>query len=89
MHSPARLLHNPDPEGRALKHRNVLCEPATLSVTHIYEGENVVTGGPDGQAWVATFASHDLAQVFVNSLKAAGMACFGMQPVLPRRKRAH
>ena len=37
----------------------------TLSVTHIFDGEEVVIGGDDGQIWVATFASANAAAHFV------------------------
>lgn len=43
--------------------------PSTLTVTHIHDGEEVVTGGPDGQVWVATFADRHLAAWFVNAAK--------------------
>jgi hypothetical protein len=37
----------------------------TLTVTHIADGEEVVTGGEDGQAWVATFADPVEAKAYV------------------------
>lgn len=39
----------------------------TLSVTHVFDGEEIVTGGEDGQTWVATFGTAMLAQMFVTS----------------------
>jgi hypothetical protein len=42
-----------------------LVTPDTLDVTHIFDGEAVVTGGEDGQVWVATFASDIAAEHFV------------------------
>lgn len=45
--------------------RVMLVTPETLSVTHIFDGEEVVTGGPDGLVWVATFASRNAAEHFV------------------------
>lgn len=44
--------------------------PSTLSVTHIYDGEEVVTGGDDGQTWIATFADRSMAAHFVSYAKA-------------------
>jgi hypothetical protein len=41
-------------------------DPGTLSVTHIFAGEEVVPGGADGQTWVATFASHATAGQFID-----------------------
>lgn len=38
--------------------------PETLSVTHIFDGEEVVTGGDDGQVWIATFANKAVAESF-------------------------
>lgn len=42
-----------------------LATPETLEITHIFDGEEVVTGGPDGQIWIATFASRIAAEHFV------------------------
>ena len=42
-----------------------LVAPETMYVTHIFDGENVVRGGMDGQTWVATFASENAAEHFV------------------------
>lgn len=38
---------------------------STLSVTHVFDGEEAVTGGEDGQVWVATFAEAAEARNFV------------------------
>lgn len=43
----------------------VQVDPATLGVTHICAGEEVVTGGADGQVWVATFADPRTANLFL------------------------
>lgn len=40
-------------------------DPETLSVTHICDGEEVVTGGDDGQQWIATFADATTAELFI------------------------
>lgn len=42
----------------------------SLSVTHICDGEEVVTGGEDGQVWVATFAVAETADKFVASVRS-------------------
>jgi hypothetical protein len=42
-----------------------LAAPNTLTVTHIFDGEEVVTGGADGQIWIATFATRLAADAFV------------------------
>jgi hypothetical protein len=39
--------------------------PMTLIATHVCEGEEVVTGGADGQVWVATFADAFEALKFI------------------------
>jgi hypothetical protein len=39
--------------------------PDTLAVVNICDGKHIVTGGPDGQIWVATFASAVAADHFV------------------------
>jgi hypothetical protein len=44
--------------------------PSTLSVTHICDGEEVITGGDDGQVWIGTFADRSMAAHFVNYAKA-------------------
>lgn len=41
----------------------------TMTVTHIFDGEEVITAGEDGQVWVATFADPVTANVFVKLLK--------------------
>lgn len=40
-------------------------QTSSLTLTHIYDGEEVVSGGEDGQAWVATFCSRTLAAEFI------------------------
>lgn len=47
----------------------VAVEGSTLAVTHIFDGQEVVTGGDDGQAWVATFASAREAKRYVESMR--------------------
>jgi hypothetical protein len=56
-----------------------LVSPGTLSVTHIFEGEEVVTGGEDGQVWIATFASAPEARIWVDAMKAAGLPVQGLR----------
>lgn len=72
-----------------MSNRWVICEPRTLSVTRIYEGENVVTGGPSGQAWIGTFASYELAEALVRTLKEENLAAYGLEPVKRRRRKPH
>jgi hypothetical protein len=43
----------------------MLIDTNSLYVTHAFVGEEVVSGGDDGQNWVATFASRTLADRFV------------------------
>lgn len=40
--------------------------PDTLSITHICDGEEVITGGKDGQVYVATFCDARAARDYVN-----------------------
>lgn len=52
----------------------------TLDVTHIFEGEEVVTGGDDGQVWIATFADKRVAERFVdNAACQQGMEIYGLK----------
>lgn len=37
--------------------------PSTLGVTHIFDGEEVVTGGDYGQVWIATFADPSATEI--------------------------
>lgn len=41
----------------------------SLRVTHIFDGEEVVTGGDDGQVWVATFSSGAVAERFIKYIR--------------------
>jgi hypothetical protein len=42
----------------------------TLSVTHIFDGEEVVHGSSDfGESWVATFADAEVARLFVEIVR--------------------
>lgn len=58
----------------------VRVDPSSLSVTHICDGEEVVTGGDDGQTWVATFASRLAADMFLDVVKATDYQLFGERP---------
>jgi len=49
--------------------RIVAVDNHTLSVVHVFAGENVVTGGEDGQGWVASFADQNAANDFVRDRK--------------------
>jgi len=50
----------------------------SLSVTHIYDGEEVVTGGDEGDVWVATFASSHIAERFVIEMQSRKF-CYGLR----------
>lgn len=45
--------------------------PDTLSVTHVCDGQEIITGGADGQTYVATFASRLTADMFIDMCRAA------------------
>lgn len=55
--------------------------PETLSTTHICDGEEVVTGGDDGQVWVATFACPITAQQFIGRQKSRMEATAGQRTI--------
>lgn len=57
----------------------VTVQPETLSVTRICEGEHVVTGGDDGQVWIATFYCYSSANSFVLLAKNAGATIYGVR----------
>ena len=59
--------------------------PHTLGRVHIFDGEEVVTGGDDGQVWVATFASAHDAEAFINAAKFLQRKVRGLRR---KRKRA-
>ena len=67
------------------EYRWVQVEPATLTITDIFEGEHVINGGPDGQAWVAVFADQKLAASVVDQLQARGQVVWGVR--LTRRRK--
>lgn len=58
-----------------------LAAPRTLSVTHICDGEEVVTGGADGQVWIATFATKLAADAFVRWCVEFGKSYAGQRRV--------
>jgi hypothetical protein len=58
---------------------SVLCKTDTLSVTHIFDGEEVITGGEDGQTWVATFANRQEAENYVKSLQINSKWVYGQR----------
>jgi hypothetical protein len=47
------------------KDQVVTVDPSTLTITHIFDGEEVVSGGHDGQIWLATFANRQDAEDFL------------------------
>lgn len=52
-------------QDRAYASQGGLCQPDTLYITHVFDGEEVVRGGITGQVWVATFASAIAAEHFI------------------------
>jgi len=63
----------------------VIVEPKTLYHTHIFEGEEVVRGDQDGQAWVATFASQAAAKNFITWSVTHSKSWKGLRPVTARK----
>lgn len=57
----------------------VLVHPSTVSVTHIFDGEEAVTGGASGQIWIATFADHVAAEWFVKFANDQGIMLRGQR----------
>lgn len=51
----------------------------TLSVTHIFDGEEVVSGGEDGQVHIATFVDARSAERYVSVMKHAGWLIYGVR----------
>lgn len=48
-----------------------LPDPESWYVTHIFDGEEVVRGGADGQTWIATFEDPFDAQAFIDTARKA------------------
>lgn len=40
--------------------------PTTLAITHVCDGEEVITGGHDGQTYIATFACEVAARAYID-----------------------
>jgi hypothetical protein len=55
----------------------VSVDAATLLITHICDGAEVVQGGDDGQAWIATFATRPAAQQFVDAMQGSKRPVLG------------
>lgn len=72
---------------RLVEKKLVLVRPETLSRTHIFDGEEVVSGDDDGQAWVATFASPIVAENFIVLACLQGKAIYA-QRAAPSEKSA-
>ena len=66
----------------------VLVHPNTVRVTHIFDGEEAVTGGESGQIWVATFADRVAAEWFVKFANEQGVMLRGQQPANSAEKAA-
>jgi hypothetical protein len=56
----------PEPVSDPNERGGKTCHAKTLYVTHIFDGENVVRGGNDGQLYVATFADEREANSYVS-----------------------
>ena len=52
---------------------------SSMSITHIFDGEEVITAGEDGQVWVATFADVTTAKVFIQLLKRTSYTIKGLK----------
>ncbi len=65
------------PNDESLKQRRVQVDPSTLAVTHIFDGEEIVSGGEDGQVYIATFASASAAEFFVFAAQLRGLNVWG------------
>lgn len=66
----------------------VLVDPDSLMAIHIYDGEEVVVGDIDGQAWVGTFSDHLAADRFIKMSQHHGSAILGLRNELRREERA-
>jgi len=55
----------------------VKVDKSTLTVTHIFDGEEVVTGGEDGQTWVGVFSNSFTANLFIALVKQSREAIYG------------
>jgi hypothetical protein len=62
-------------------YETVIVEASTLVITRVYCGEYVVTGGDDGQVYVATFADRVLAQAFLEWMQQTNNSCHGERAV--------
>lgn len=65
------------PKPVMLENELVLVHPSTVSVTHVFDGEEVVTGGDTGQIWIATFADSVAADWFVKFANDQGIMLRG------------
>ena len=52
-------------DGKIVTDERELCTPETLRITRLCETGHIVRGGPDGNTWVAIFASPIAAEHFV------------------------
>ena len=62
--------------------------PHTLGRVHIFQGEEVVTGGDDGQVWVATFASAHDAEAFIAAARFLQRKVRGIRRKMKVRRTA-
>ena len=54
-------------------------ESSTLAVTHIFDGEEVITGDDDGQVYVATFATKQEAERYIELKRKSGANALGVK----------
>lgn len=52
-------------------------DPNSLQITHIFDGEEIITGGNYGEIYIATFASRRGAEQYVEFCKANIITIFG------------
>lgn len=57
--------------------KTVLVHASTLSAVHVCDGEEVITGDEDGQAWIATFASSITAANFLELMITQNRDVYG------------
>ncbi len=77
---PSPTAQGPEDKCESVGQRRLLLDPASMYVTHIFDGEEVVRGGEDGQAYVATFASFATAKEFIDACVQHRVYVSGLRP---------